>query len=161
MKTYTIERRGIVHVPSFGEHYCGFGNVHDFPYIVRMTVRGKLAGPQFFVVDNMEIDRVVQETFASQVSVSCERMADMMVDALLDYMRAQYADWHVISLHCETTGAPGMAMLSCDYTDAPKVEYRKNVAAINAREAQRRKERYAELDSEVERIYRERANKGK
>lgn len=113
-KCYTIVRNGTIQPDHIGEHHCGFAATNHYPYRVEMKVSGQLQGPQYFIVANEEIDEVVQAAFAGQPSVSCEKMADVITDAVLGHM-TNYPQWTVQKVHVSLTGTNGLADLSCDW----------------------------------------------
>ena len=114
MKTYTIVRNGSIPQTNHGEHYCGFADAVEFPYRVELTVRGQLQPPQYFIIANEEMHDVVIRTCAGH-SMSCERMADSILDAMHSHVTANYSHWEIIKLHVELTGTNGRANLSADY----------------------------------------------
>lgn len=118
MREYTIVRNGSIPRGPLSGHFCGDVTTVDYPYRAEITVRGELRGPDFFIVENSEIDSAIQLWFRGQPSVSCEKMCDEIVDALLSYMRG-YDQWHVQSVCVELTGTNGRANLSCKWVDSP------------------------------------------
>lgn len=115
MITYTIVRNGTIEQTPFGTHKCGLPEVSSYPYRVELTVSGHLQGPDYFIVDNQEIDDIVQACFHGKASVSCELMCDVICQAVLAYL-PRYVQWQAQHLHVELTGTNGRAMLSCDWT---------------------------------------------
>ena len=116
MREYTIVRNGSIPRGPVGCHHCGDADVTTYPYRAEITVRGQLLGPEFFIVENSEINHVIQLWFRERETMSCEKMCDEIVDALLTYMSGYSDQWDVRSICVELTGTNGRANLSCKWT---------------------------------------------
>lgn len=114
MKRYTIVRNGVIARGPQGDHYCGFPETDSYPYRAEVCVHGNLTGPDFFIVENSEMDAAIQLWFRNQATVSCEKMADEIVDVLLTYF-SLYDQWSIHSIKVELTGTNGRANLSCEW----------------------------------------------
>jgi len=118
-KRYTIVRNGVIGgKPRETTHKCGSPGTKRYPYRVTLTVRGNLTGPDYFIVDNREVDDYVQAVFVrNRFGMSCERMCDEMLNCLHD-MLSNYPQWTAERIHVELTGTNGAAWLSAEWTAA-------------------------------------------
>ena len=116
MREYTIVRNGAIPRGPVGCHHCGDPETVIYPYRAEITVRGSLRPPEYFIVENSEIDHVVQLWFRNQPTVSCEKMCDEIVDSLISYMNGYADQWDVRNICVELTGTNGRANLSCKWT---------------------------------------------